>query len=121
MGNVRRKYQKYYSHHQHRQHQSVGRTGQFQKSSPSVAEAAGENIMINPTVIIQGESNDCESRSTETSFSGMHNALCYILTRGKSSGSIQTMLRSGLSVLSSATCFRISRNSKPSKEWRGQQ
>lgn len=42
-----------------------------------------------------------------------------VLTRGKSSGSIQTMLRSGLSVLSSATFFRISRNSKPSEEWRG--
>lgn len=33
------------------------------------------------------------------------------LTRGKSSGSIHRMLRSGLSVLSRATCFRISRNS----------
>lgn len=33
------------------------------------------------------------------------------LTSGKSSGSIQMMLRSGLSVLSRATCFRVSRNS----------
>lgn len=33
------------------------------------------------------------------------------LTRGKSSGSIHKMLKSGLSVLSRATCFRISRNS----------
>lgn len=42
--------------------------------------------------------------------------LCPILTRGKSSGSIHTMLRPGLSVLSSATCFRMSRNSKPSED-----
>lgn len=37
-------------------------------------------------------------------------------TRGKLSGSIQMMLRLGLSVFSRATSFRISRNSKPSEE-----
>lgn len=38
-------------------------------------------------------------------------------TSGKSSGSIQMMLSSGLSVLSRATSLRVSRNSKPSVGW----
>lgn len=42
-------------------------------------------------------------------------------TKGKSSGSIQTMLRFGLSVLSLATSFTISRNSKPSEVGREEQ
>ena len=42
------------------------------------------------------------------------NTIGNIHTRGKSSGSIQMMLRLGLSVFSWATSFRISMNSKPS-------
>ena len=38
-------------------------------------------------------------------------------TSAKSSGSIQMMLSSGLSVLSRATSLRVSRNSKPSVGW----
>lgn len=38
--NLQVKSETYNSHHQHQQHQSVERTGQFQKSSPSGAEAA---------------------------------------------------------------------------------
>lgn len=39
-----------------------------------------------------------------------------VCTRGNKSGSIQMMLRLGLSVFSRATSFKISKNSKPSRQ-----
>lgn len=109
--NLQVKCETYNSHHQHQRHRSVERTDQFQKSSPSGAEAAGKgHVRLMPLFPAKVK---------------VHFWVCLIdrvkLTRGKSSGSIQTMLRWGLSVLSSATSFRISRNSKPSETGREQQ
>lgn len=46
----------------------------------------------------------------------MHLSRLILVTNGKLSGSIHTILRSGLCVLSLATSFKISKNSKPSKK-----
>lgn len=88
-------------HQLHRSEETIGRSRMFSPSMEPTEKVTQENNTLSLRYRITYQIKEIKKEGGA-------------LTRGKLSGSIQIMLRLGSSVLSWATSFRISRNSKPS-------